>query len=160
MRSEACSHQQTFCHVTSPSCCSWSAPGFTSSPEGSGGCQLSWGGPVLVTWCLRRAEKKYETLIPARHFSTPEQNEGASGKKKIKKIKTNCRKKGILYVGDQMEKPYCRVNHTVILSQKSSLLSLHKGMVSSMHLIRKYYKWKLTVTRVQLALFLTFLSSI
>lgn len=59
-----------------------------------------------------------------------------------------------------MEKPYCGVNHIVILSQKSSLLSVHKRMVSSMHLIRKYYKWKLTVTWVQLSLFLTFLSSI
>lgn len=49
------------------------------------------------------------------------------------------RKKGIIFEGDQMEKSCYRVNHIIILCQKSSLLSLPKRMVASLHLVRKYY---------------------
>lgn len=82
----------------------------------------------------------------------------SSGSSSLRGEKTNrkkggeyYRKKGIIFVGDQIEKSCYRVNH-IILWQKSSLLSLPKRMLASIHLIRKYYKCELTVTKAQLAL--------
>lgn len=45
----------------------------------------------------------------------------------------------VLCLGHQLEKSYCKTNHMIVLCQKSSLLSLHKKTVASVHLIRKYY---------------------
>lgn len=49
---------------------------------------------------------------------------------RIRKKRGDCRKKGILCVGDQTEKSYCRVNH-IILCQKSICYLYIKGCLQA-----------------------------